>query len=67
MGHYFSGYDPIDLNLSYEISAMNYINKCSPLILRNFNNECVCYYIIIGFNESFDDGKDKSCVFVKEF
>ena len=21
----------------------------------------------IGFNESFDDGKEKSCVFVKEF
>ena len=41
--------------------------------LRNFNTKiqnvrvCCVYDIIIGFNESFDDGKDKSCVFVKEF
>ena len=44
-----------------EISALNYTNVHHSL--RNFNNECLCMCVSIGFNESFDDGKDKSCVF----
>ena len=32
-----------------------------------FNNECSSMCVSIGFNESFDDGKDKSYVFVKEY
>ena len=35
--------------------------------LRNFNNECSSMCVSIGFNETFDYGKDKGCVFVKEF
>ena len=67
---FHTGYaDPIDLNIFQSlinISAMNYATNFHHF-LRHFNNECSSMCVSIGFNESFDDGKDKSCVFVKEF
>ena len=42
-------------NLSYEISAIHYINKCNflPLVKRNFNSKCSCICVSIGVNQHF--------------